>query len=131
MRGTSLSLGQLDWEHPDDAGPGRGTGIRWKLLFSARRTPTGEISIGLAEIAAGGKLPLHRHAPAEVYHVTEGEGVVHIDEDEYELRPGTAVFIPPQAWHETSATGSVPLRFLFIFSAESFEDVGYEYAADG
>lgn len=87
--------------------------------------------MGLAEIEPGGKLPLHRHPPAEIYHVTEGEGVVRIEDVEHRLRPGMAAFIPPSAWHETEATGARPLRFLFVFAAESFEDISYEFADDG
>ena len=71
---------------------------------------------------------MHRHAPAEIYHVLEGEGRVEIGGVRHRLSPGTAAFIPPNAWHETAPAGPEPLRFLFVFSTETFEEVVYEFA---
>ena len=86
--------------------------------------------MGLTEIAAGGVLPMHRHAPAVIYHVLEGEGFLEIEGLRHSLAPGTAAFIPPEAWHETAAAGRAPLRFLFVFSAGRFEEVVYEFAEE-
>ncbi|MGR6964106.1 cupin domain-containing protein [Geodermatophilus sp. URMC 61] len=53
--------------------------VSFRVLFSADRTPTSALHTGLAELAPGGRLGLHRHARAEVYHVVEGSGVVVLD----------------------------------------------------
>ena len=131
MNGTTVHLGELAWESAEDPAPGGGVDVRWKLLFSGHRTPTGLLSMGMAEIRPGGLLPLHRHAPAEIYHVLEGHGQVEIEGARHPLRPGGAVFIPPDAWHETLADSGAPLRFLFVFSADSFEEIQYEFADGG
>ncbi|WP_120007842.1 cupin domain-containing protein [Teichococcus vastitatis] len=57
------------------------------------------MSIGLAEIAPGGILPLHHHEPAEIYHVVDGEGVVEVEGVAHHLHPGISMFIPADAWH--------------------------------
>ena len=131
MKGTTVDFFNAPWETSDEPGPGGGDDVRWTILFSGRRTPTGVMSMGLAEIAAGGVLPMHRHAPGEIYHILEGEGWIDIEGARHGLAPGTAAFIPPDAWHETTPAGPGPLRFLFVFSAGTFEEIVYEFADQG
>ena len=127
MAGTTIALEELPWETWDDPGLADRSGVRWKLVFSGRRTPTGVMSVGLAEIGPGGVLPLHHHAPAEVYHVLEGEGRAEVEGVSHELRPGRLLFIPANAKHRTINTGRAPLRCLFVFPTDSFEDVVYHF----
>ena len=127
MAGTSMALEELPWETWDDPGLADRSGVRWKLVFSGHRTPTGAMSVGLAEIEPGGVLPLHHHAPAEVYHVLEGQGRAEVEGVSHELRPGRLLFIPAGARHRTINTGAVPLRCLFMFPTDSFEQVVYHF----
>jgi quercetin dioxygenase-like cupin family protein len=85
------------------------------------------MSVGLAEIEPGGVLPLHHHEPAEVYHVFEGEGRAEVEGVPHELRPGRLLFIPAGTRHRTTNTGPAPLRFLFVFPTDSFEQVVYHF----
>src|SRR3954453_3255128 len=88
MAGTSMALEELPWETWDDPGLADRSGVRWKLVFSGHRTPTGAMSVCLAEIEPGGVLLLHHHAPAKVYHVLEGQGRAEVEAVSHELRPG-------------------------------------------
>jgi quercetin dioxygenase-like cupin family protein len=120
---------KLDWEswpeHPlVDAGK-----VRWKLLISQPGTPTQSMSTGLAEIAPRGVLPRHRHAPPEIYYGLGGEGEIEIEQTVFGLRPGQALFIPPNAWHRTANFGLEPFRFLFVFPTNALENVGYDFQA--
>jgi quercetin dioxygenase-like cupin family protein len=124
---TAIDLEGLAWETWDDPGLKDRSAVRWKLVFSGRRTPTGAMSVGLAEIAPGGVLPLHHHAPAEVYHVLEGEGRAEVEGEPHRLRAGLSLFIPANARHRTTNTGPGPLRFLFVFPTDSFEEVVYQF----
>lgn len=101
--------------------------VRWKLIFSEGRTPTARMSMGLAEIAPGGVLPLHHHPPAEIYHVLVGEGRCYVEGLAHELAPGVSLFIPPDAQHLTVNTGAEALCFLFIFPSDRLEDVNYHF----
>jgi mannose-6-phosphate isomerase-like protein (cupin superfamily) len=108
-------------------GPGT---VTWRTLLSGDRTPTDSLTVGIAEVAPGapdGAGP-HRHAPAEIYAVLAGEGVVVIDGVEHPVRAGSAVFIPGGAWHAAHNTGSTPLRVLYTFAVDSFSEVVYEFA---
>ena len=97
-------------------------------MISADRTPSGRLTVGVAEIDPdqSEKMQIHRHAQPEIYYILEGKGGVTIDGRELAVRRGTAVFIPGGAAHGTRNTGTDPLRFLYVFPADSFEKINYE-----
>jgi quercetin dioxygenase-like cupin family protein len=115
------------WESWHDPRLAAISAVRWRLLVSGERTPTTGLSAGVAEIAPAGSLPLHHHALPEFYHVLEGEGLVEVDGAPWVLRPGISVYIPGNACHRTSNTADKPLRFLFVFLTDRFEDVAYHF----
>jgi quercetin dioxygenase-like cupin family protein len=127
MAGTMVDPEGLPWETRDDPVMAARSGTRWKLIFSARRTPTQAMSFGLAEFPPGAVLPLHHHAPAEIYHVLDGEGLTEIEGEPHRLRAGVSLFIPANARHRTTNTGPGPLRFLFVFPTDSLEEVVYHF----
>ena len=108
--------------------PARGNAT-WKTLISADRSPTESLTVGTAKVDPGEGTPyrLHRHAHPEVYYVLEGEGHVWVDGEEFQVRAGSALFIPGSSEHGLHNSGSVPLRLLYIFPAEKFEEVEYEF----
>jgi mannose-6-phosphate isomerase-like protein (cupin superfamily) len=120
--------------HEDDCAfekwdePARGS-VRWRTLISGDRTASDSLTVGVAELEPNDTTSLssHRHPPAEVYYVLSGEGVVTISDTEYAIRPGTAVFIPGNASHSARNTGTEPLRFLYVFPVNSFNDVSYDF----
>ena len=127
MSGTRIVADELSWETWDDPDLAARSAVRWKLVFSGPRTHTGAMSMGLAEVAPGGVLPLHHHAPAEIYHVLEGEGRCEVEGMAHELRAGTSLFIPAGARHRTTNDGAAPLRLLFVFPTDSFEEIAYHF----
>jgi quercetin dioxygenase-like cupin family protein len=127
MAGTSVEPDGLPWETWDDPALAARSRTRWKLIFSGRRTPTAALSVGLAELPPGEVLPLHHHAPAEVCHVLEGEGLSEIEGEPHRLRAGVSLFVPAGARHRTTNTGPGPLRVLFVFPTDSFEEVVYHF----
>ncbi|QFT64515.1 cupin domain-containing protein [Roseivivax sp. THAF30] len=107
--------------------PAFGT-VRWRTLFSADRTATSGMTLGVAEFGAGGTLRPHRHGPAEFYFGLAGSGIVTIDGVAHEIAPGVAIFIPAEAEHGTIA-GEEGLRFLYGFPKDRFADVDYRFTA--
>jgi mannose-6-phosphate isomerase-like protein (cupin superfamily) len=103
--------------------------VLWRTLLSGDRTPTSQLTLGVTEVGPGQPSPFHphRHAQSEIYYVLSGEGIVHIAGDEHTLRAGTSVFIPGGEWHGARNTGREPLRMLYVFAADSFSDVKYEF----
>lgn len=112
------------WEDPT-----RGN-ITWQTIFSSELTPTSGLTLGIAELPADGTVSNqpHRHQPAEVYFVLSGDGVVVIDGQSTPIHQGVAVFIPGNAEHSLRATGSQPMRLLYGFATDTFDDVEYVYS---
>jgi quercetin dioxygenase-like cupin family protein len=127
MAGMMIDPEGLPWETWEDQALAARSKTRWKLMFSGRHTPTEALSFGLAEFPPGAVLPLHHHAPAEIYHVLEGEGLTEIEGEPHQLRDGVSLFIPAGARHRTTNTGPRPLRFLFVFPTDSFEEITYHF----
>lgn len=55
------------------------------------------------------------HSTSEVMFVAQGTGVLTTDEGDLPLQPGTAVYIPANAWHSLRNTGDAPLISVFSF----------------
>lgn len=115
------------WEGWTDPAIHAKSPIRWKLLIGGERTPSKGLTVGIAEIPPGISLLLHHHAPEEVYYVLEGEGRTEIAGVVTLVGPGTALFIPPNATHRTVNTGTIPLRFVWIFPTDTFQEIEYHY----
>jgi quercetin dioxygenase-like cupin family protein len=103
--------------------------VRWRTLLSADRTPTGSLTVGVAELPPSPSEDFrpHRHEQDEAYYVLSGEGIVTISGVEHPVRSGTAVFIPGNALHGAINTGSGLLRLLYVFPAASFDEIRYEF----
>lgn len=108
--------------------PQRGL-VEWWTLFSADRTPTSQLTAGVAELPVGAPRPArgHMHAHAELYYFVSGTGEVTVNGETRPVSTGDAVFIPGNAEHHAHNTGSEPLRLLYVFAADSFADITYEF----
>jgi mannose-6-phosphate isomerase-like protein (cupin superfamily) len=110
----------------DDAVRGR---LRWRTLISKGTTPSERMTCGVAEFQPGEWLGLHRHAPAEVYYVFAGAGLMSLDGREIPVKAGSAVFIPGMAEHGIRQTGKDLLRLFYAFPIDSFDGVEYVFSA--
>jgi mannose-6-phosphate isomerase-like protein (cupin superfamily) len=110
----------------DDPVRGR---LRWRTLFSQGLTPTAGMTCGVTELKPGDWLGLHRHAPAEIYYVFAGAGVLSLEGREIPVTAGSAVFIPGMAEHGIRQTGDEVLRLFYAFPVDSFDNVEYLFSA--
>jgi mannose-6-phosphate isomerase-like protein (cupin superfamily) len=103
--------------------------VRWRTLISGDRTPTDSLTVGVAELEPGEsrRFRPHKHSQAEVYYILSGEGIVAISGSEHPVKPGTTVFIPGGAEHGARNTGGELLRLLYVFPANSFAEIKYEF----
>jgi mannose-6-phosphate isomerase-like protein (cupin superfamily) len=81
-------------------------------------------SFAEATVPAGGKTLLHRHDKSEeIYHITEGSGMITLDSKELEVRKGDTICIVPGTPHRIQNTGKEPLKILCCCApAYSHED---------
>jgi quercetin dioxygenase-like cupin family protein len=120
---------QCEVEGWDD--PVRGV-VTWRTLLSADRTPTDSLTMGVAELreSDGAELRLHSHAQAEAYYILSGRGVLRIGCVDHTLAPGVTAFIPGGVLHGARASGAEPLRILYVFAADAFDQIKYEFPDD-
>ena len=62
-----------------------------------------------------GRAPDHFHTYDEVIHVLDGEGVMHVEGDERQLGPGTAIELPARTVHCLENTGDRVMRVVAVF----------------
>ena len=70
-------------------------------------------SLAEATVAVGGETRLHRHRTSEeIYHITQGSGLMRLGDESFEVSVGDSVCIAPGTNHNIKNTGDVPLRIL-------------------
>ncbi|MHB1511293.1 MAG: cupin domain-containing protein [Acidimicrobiales bacterium] len=62
-----------------------------------------------------GRAPVHEHTYDEVVRVLTGVGIVHLEEGDRPLGPGTCLYLPPGSPHCLENTGGETMRVLGVF----------------
>jgi mannose-6-phosphate isomerase-like protein (cupin superfamily) len=71
-------------------------------------------SLARAKVPAGQMTKPHKLKACEVYYIIAGQGLMHIDEESFEVGPESAVYIPPHSTQYIENTGTSDLNFLCI-----------------
>ena len=88
-----------------------GSTIR-ELMHPARHGNRNQ-SFAEATIEVGGKTKLHLHQTSEeIYHFSQGSGVMTLGDQTFPVQTGDTVCIPPGTPHRLENTGRGPLRVL-------------------
>jgi quercetin dioxygenase-like cupin family protein len=71
--------------------------------------------LGRMRMAPGAAVPIHRDPTEEYIHVLEGGGMMTIDGREYEIGPGTTIFMPANA-EVSFQNGEAEMLALQVFA---------------
>ena len=115
-----------EWETWNEGEAPRKGQAYWKTLISRGVTRSENLTLGVATLPPGGAMREHRHVQEEVYLVLEGSGLVRVEDEELSVEAGTAVFIPG-GLHSCENTGASDLRVAYVFAADSFDEVEYDF----
>ena len=75
-----------------------------------------DFKVGLISVRPHDEIPAHLHDHEDQFYYTlEGEGIIRMGEQEFTLKPGIAVTIPPGVMHGVRNPNEVPLRYLDVF----------------
>ena len=70
-------------------------------------------SLAEATVAVGAQTQKHlHHKTEELYHITQGVGLMSLGEEQFEVRPGDTVCIKPGTVHNIKNIGPEPLKIL-------------------
>ena len=70
-------------------------------------------SLAEARISSGSTTALHcHHRSEEIYHVTAGEGLMTLGDDQFVIQPGDSILIVPGTAHRVHNTGEDDLVIL-------------------
>ena len=84
-----------------------------RSILDRTNAPVQLQSLAEATLLPASATERHYHKLSEeLYFLLEGTGLMEIDGTLQEVSPGDAILIPQGAWHQITATGSIPLRFL-------------------
>ena len=86
----------------------------------------GNLRQSLAEAIVSPGLETHRHkhhTSEELYHITQGQGIMTLDNTSFAVNTGDTICIPPGTAHNIRNTGDNELKILCCSSpAYSHED---------
>lgn len=84
-------------------------------VIDPESTPSRRLTMGHTTIYPTGCTTGHAHDDMEeVYFVISGEGVMRVGDDEFPIKPGDGLYVPPGEFHTTRQTGNVPLVVLWV-----------------
>jgi mannose-6-phosphate isomerase-like protein (cupin superfamily) len=90
-------------------------GSEIRPLVDRTTSPINQCSLAEEILPPGATVTSHHHEVIEeIYYITEGEGVMRIDDEEREVREGDAIYIPRFARHTLTNTGDGPMKILLI-----------------
>ncbi len=88
-----------------------------KILISEHTVGAKQISMGTNVSEPGSGIPIHKHTDSEeAMFVIEGTGKLICGNEEYDLRPGTALFSPLGVDHQIINTGDTPFKIVWAYA---------------
>ncbi len=112
------NIAEVPWrEFPDHFG-----GALSKPLVMPETAGSRHIDYRISMYQPMAYVKVHRHKQQEqVYHVIEGEGLMHISGKDHVVRKHDVIFLPPGVDHSISNTGLTALVFLVVTSPAADE----------
>lgn len=88
-----------------------------KVLVSPREGWEGWV-MRLFELGAGGYSPKHSHPWPHINYILHGQGTLHLDGQDYQLKTGSYAYVPGDKVHQFLNTGTEDFRFICIVPEE-------------
>lgn len=86
-----------------------------KITVLLDRSETELTEIGLNEWRPKLDGPPHKHNNKDqVFYITSGEGIVKVDNEEFNVKEGCCIYVPAGCVHQTITTSGEPLVYLLL-----------------
>ena len=99
-------------------------GSEIRELISPEKDVRAYVSLAEATVVPGTGTRMHVHEKSqEIYHITQGSGMMILGTEEFHVGPGDSVLIPANTRHSIKNTGAESLKILcFCSPAYTHED---------
>ncbi len=83
-------------------------------LIDEKKGPSLRLTCGHTTVYPTGSTTGHSHDDMEeIYYFVSGEGVMIVGEDEFPVKAGDCLYVPPGEYHTTIQKGILPLTFVW------------------
>ena len=80
-----------------------------------------ELAFGFSAIPAGKQTELHAHRAEEMAFILSGTGTVQIDDQSFDVGPGSVLLTPSWSHHQTTVTGTSPMLSVWVYAPAGSE----------
>lgn len=121
-----VRLGEGPDEHGVEIDP-RDQGLVQNLISFATMGAK-DMNIGLG-LSIPGERHIKHHHPygSEFYYIISGRMMVHVDGEDFEAEPGSAIYIPPNCVHGTYNHTDKSCEMLYGLSRGDYSEMGLVY----
>jgi mannose-6-phosphate isomerase-like protein (cupin superfamily) len=90
-------------------------GTKIKQYFHPHNTLNGiRFSLAQFTIKQGKRSLRHKMKSSEIYYILEGEGILRIKDESFDVKKDDSVYVPPMSEQFIENTGKSDLRFLCV-----------------
>jgi len=83
-------------------------------LIDQKKGPSLRLTCGHTTVYPTGSTTGHSHDNMEeIYYFISGEGIMIVSDDEFPVKAGDCLYVPPGEFHTTIQTGILPLTFVW------------------
>jgi quercetin dioxygenase-like cupin family protein len=94
-----------------------------RLLIEPATAGARHLAMGTEAVDPGSRIPVHVHDDAEeILFLYAGRGRARVGDEEIEVGPETAIFVPPGAPHGFANTTAEPAHLTWTFSPPGAQD---------
>ena len=93
----------------------RGTGVKTIPLVGKWNSEDNKVTTGITIFGPGTGIPLHTHNVEETVLILEGEALVELGDETFELKTGDATWAPAGLPHRFANRGSGQMRIYWVY----------------
>jgi quercetin dioxygenase-like cupin family protein len=93
----------------------RGSGVKTLPLVGKWNCETNQVTTGITVFGPGTGIPLHTHNVDETVLILEGEALVELGDETFELSEGDATWAPPGLPHRFANRGARQMRIYWVY----------------
>ena len=82
-------------------------------LMHPEHHPCKNQSFAEAIVSCGLETQLHKHLISEeIYYINQGNGIMTLDDENFQVNTGDTICIPPGTFHKIKNTGDIDLKII-------------------